>query len=140
MLCGSLFYGLSKEKRYLHLDPIANLNDNLSDYIEAKPPDKIFNKWEQSTVEAEHVIKKLTLENQTILDPWMDSGTTGLAAINLGRKFIGIEKDQEKFAIAKKRLENNINKQNVSNQSSESSTTTTVVDNQQSTVLKEDRW
>ena len=98
-------------------DPIANLNDNLSDYIEAKPPDKIFNKWEQSIVEAEHVIKKLTLENQTILDPWMDSGTTGLAAINLGRKFIGIEKDQEKFAIAKKRLENNINKQNISNQS-----------------------
>ena len=31
-------------------DPIANLNDNLSDYIEAKPPDKIFNKWEQSTI------------------------------------------------------------------------------------------
>ena len=97
--------------------PIASLNCSLYDYIESKPPDKILHQWEQSTVEAEHVIKKLSLENQTILDPLMDSGTTGLAAINLGRKFIGIEKDQEKFAIAKKRLENNINKQNVSNQS-----------------------
>lgn len=34
----------------------------------------------------------------------MGSGTTGIAAISLGRKFIGIEKDQEKFSIAKKRL------------------------------------
>ena len=67
---------------------------------------------------AKHIIKKLTLrESGQIYNPWMDSGTTGVAAINLGRKFIGIEKDQEKFAIAKKRLEDNINKQNISNQS-----------------------
>lgn len=41
----------------------------------------------------------------TILDPFMGSGTTGVAAIQLGRKFIGIEKEQKYFDIACKRIE-----------------------------------
>lgn len=40
-----------------------------------------------------------------ILDPFMGSGTTGVAAIQLGRKFIGIEKDPKYFDIACKRIE-----------------------------------
>jgi len=39
-----------------------------------------------------------------ILDPFMGSGTTGVAALNLGRKFIGIEKEPEFFEIACKRI------------------------------------
>lgn len=42
---------------------------------------------------------------QTILDPFMGSGTTGVAAIQLGRKFIGIERDPKYFDIACKRIE-----------------------------------
>ncbi len=41
---------------------------------------------------------------QSILDPFMGSGTTGIAAINLGRKFIGIELDPIYFDIACRRL------------------------------------
>ena len=42
---------------------------------------------------------------KSILDPFMGSGTTGVAAIQLGRKFIGIERDQKYFDIACKRIE-----------------------------------
>ena len=42
---------------------------------------------------------------QTILDPFMGSGTTGVACVNLGRKFIGIELDPGYFDIAVRRIE-----------------------------------
>ena len=41
----------------------------------------------------------------TILDPFMGSGTTGVACVNTGRNFIGIELDQGYFDIACKRIE-----------------------------------
>lgn len=41
----------------------------------------------------------------TILDPFMGSGTTGVACAKLGRKFIGIEIEQKYFDIACKRME-----------------------------------
>ena len=40
-----------------------------------------------------------------VLDPFMGSGTTGIACKNTGRDFIGIEKDPEYFKIAKARIE-----------------------------------
>ena len=42
---------------------------------------------------------------QTILDPFMGSGTTGVAALQLGRKFIGIEREPKYFDIACRRIE-----------------------------------
>jgi DNA modification methylase len=42
---------------------------------------------------------------ETILDPFMGSGTTGVACVNLGRKFIGIEIDPGYFDIACRRIE-----------------------------------
>lgn len=43
---------------------------------------------------------------QTILDPFMGSGTTGVAAVQMGRTFIGIEREQKYFDIACQRIEN----------------------------------
>ena len=40
----------------------------------------------------------------TILDPFMGSGTTGVACVKTGRKFIGIEKEPKYFDIAVKRI------------------------------------
>lgn len=42
---------------------------------------------------------------ETILDPFMGSGTTGVACVQLGRKFIGIEQDPDYFQIACERIE-----------------------------------
>jgi DNA modification methylase len=44
-------------------------------------------------------------EGETVCDPYMGSGSTGIACIRTGRKFIGIEKDARYFEIARKRLE-----------------------------------
>lgn len=46
-----------------------------------------------------------TLPDQTILDPFMGSGTTGVAAVQMGRDFIGIEREPKYFDIACKRIE-----------------------------------
>ena len=56
----------------------------------------------------EYLIKTYTLENETVLDFTMGSGSTGVACKNLNRKFIGIEKDNKYFEIAKNRIENHI--------------------------------
>jgi site-specific DNA-methyltransferase (adenine-specific) len=52
----------------------------------------------------EYLIKTYTLENETVLDFTMGSGSTGVACQNLGRNFIGIEKDEKYFEIAEKRI------------------------------------
>lgn len=53
----------------------------------------------------EWLIKIHTNEGQIVMDPFMCSGTTGLAAVNLSRGFIGIELDEKYFSIAKDRIE-----------------------------------
>jgi site-specific DNA-methyltransferase (adenine-specific) len=52
----------------------------------------------------EYLIKTYTNEGETVLDNTMGSGSTGVAAVNANRRFIGIEKDDNYFEIAQKRI------------------------------------
>lgn len=52
----------------------------------------------------EYLIRTYTREDETVLDNTMGSGTTGAACANLNRNFIGIEKDEKYFQIAKERI------------------------------------
>lgn len=56
----------------------------------------------------EYLIKTYTNENELVLDFTMGSGSTGIACKNTNRRFIGIEKDENYFKIAKDRIEGNI--------------------------------
>ena len=60
---------------------------------------------QKNTLLMEWLVKIHSNENQVILDPFMGSGTTGVACKNLNRKFIGIELDENYFNIAKDRIE-----------------------------------
>ena len=55
----------------------------------------------------EYLIKTYTQEGETVLDFTMGSGSTGVAAKNLNRSFIGIELDEKYFEIAKERINAN---------------------------------
>ena len=52
----------------------------------------------------EYLIKTYTNEGEAVLDFTMGSGTTGVACVNLGRKFIGIELDEGYFNVASERI------------------------------------
>lgn len=52
----------------------------------------------------EYLIRTYTKEGETVLDNCMGSGTTGVACVNTGRKFIGIERDDKYFQIATDRI------------------------------------
>lgn len=57
----------------------------------------------------EYLVKTYTNEGDTVLDNCMGSGTTGVACANTGRRFIGIEKDDHWFEVARDRIEQAFN-------------------------------
>jgi DNA modification methylase len=81
-----------------------NSLDYISDFIESRSAEKATFEWEQNTIEAEHIISRLTVEGQTVCDPMMGEGTSGVAATKLDRKFIGIEINSKRFDVAKSRI------------------------------------
>lgn len=78
---------------------------NPQSILEFYKRDKVsFHPTQKPTALLEYLIKTYTLEGETVLDFTMGSGSTGVAAKNLNRKFIGIEQDEKYFEIAKKRI------------------------------------
>ena len=64
----------------------------------------LFHPTEKPTDLLEYLIKTYTNEGETVLDATMGSGSTGVACVNTGRKFIGFEKEQNFFEIAQERI------------------------------------
>lgn len=58
----------------------------------------------------EYLIRTYTDEGQTVLDNTMGSGTTGVACVRTGRRFIGIEQDAGYYEIARKRIQEEYDK------------------------------
>ena len=77
---------------------------NILEFSNANQNNK-FHPTQKPVALLEYLIKTYTLENETVLDNTMGSGSTGVACINTNRNFIGIEKDDKYFEIAKNRIE-----------------------------------
>ncbi|MBR1750515.1 MAG: site-specific DNA-methyltransferase [Ruminococcus sp.] len=69
------------------------------------PPNRLKHPNEKPVELLEYLINCTTCEGAFILDCCMGSGSTGVACVNTGRNFIGIELDEHYFTIAKKRIE-----------------------------------
>lgn len=76
-----------------------------------KPSEKVEGKHPTQKPEylLERIILASTEKGQVILDPFCGSGTTGVEAVKYGRKFIGIDVNEEYMEISKKRLEKVLN-------------------------------
>lgn len=64
----------------------------------------VFHPTQKSVALLEYLIKTYSNEGETILDNTMGSGSTGVACVNTKRNFVGIELNEEYFAIAEKRI------------------------------------
>ena len=102
-------YGLSKNidfngsRKYAYPKNIITYNKRSKELH----PSKIVHPTQKPLALMEYLIKTYTNENETVLDFTMGSGSTGVACVNTKRNFIGIEKDEKYFEIAKKRIEEN---------------------------------
>ena len=65
---------------------------------------QVFHPTQKPVKLLEYLITTYTNKNELVLDNTMGSGSTGLAAVNLGRKFIGIEKEENYYQIAEERI------------------------------------
>ncbi len=88
----------NKPKNEKYLRPLILKSPVVSGIERVKHP------TQKSLALMEKIISIHTNPNDIVLDPFMGSGTTGLACKNLERNFIGIESEKEYFQIAKKRL------------------------------------
>lgn len=90
---GVKVYGTYETKRKFYVTPTNKADKELYGHPTIKPLDIITN-----------LVVNSSLEGDTVLDPFTGSGTTGVACVNLGRSFIGIELDKGYYDIAVDRI------------------------------------
>jgi site-specific DNA-methyltransferase (adenine-specific) len=91
-----LFYGRDPKQGTLTPDSFQGCND--SDITTDHPCPKPLKSWTL-------LVARASLSGEVVLDPFMGSGTTGVAAVKLGRSFIGVEREPKYFDIACRRIE-----------------------------------
>lgn len=74
------------------------------DRLPSSQPDKSLHEWAQSEMTFDSLIERFTKTGDAVLDPMVGAGTTGVAALDAKRKFIGIESDPEAFETARRRM------------------------------------
>jgi DNA modification methylase len=91
------FYGRDPHNhgRGMRPNSIAGASDSVDGIDHPCPKPLLFTEW---------LVGRASLISETVLDPFMGSGTTGVACINAGRKFIGIEIEERYFNIAVERI------------------------------------
>lgn len=73
-------------------------------YMFGKPSDKLDHPCPKPVELMKWIIERGTRPGETVLDPFMGAGSTGIACMQTGRKFIGIELDQGYFDLARDRI------------------------------------
>lgn len=96
----SAFRGEGKAQQY------TNYPRNLLEFAnEAVDSRKRLHPTQKPVALLEYLVRTYTNYGETVLDNCMGSGSTGVACVNTGRRFIGIEKDEKYYGIAKQRIE-----------------------------------
>ena len=119
IIWGGNYYDLPPSQGFFIWDKLQPENFSLSmiemAWTNIKTPAKMFRQSVTSYLKEHPTQKPVNLmewcisyckESQIILDPFMGSGTTGVACANMNKEFIGIEKELKYFDIACKRIEN----------------------------------
>ncbi len=82
-----------------------NQCEHIGDYINSGEYDKKFHDWGQTEEGMAQLIERFTVRGDLILDPFCGAGTTGVSAVKMERRFIGIDTDEYAIKQSAKRLE-----------------------------------
>lgn len=99
-------------KKQIELNNVGGLNTDTwhrligsyDNIIYAKPINHRYHANQKDIFSLTALLYLICRKHQTVLDPFMGSGSTGVACIKTGRKFIGIENDKQSFRIAVRRI------------------------------------
>jgi predicted RNA methylase len=75
------------------------------DVIKSPQPEKTDHEWQQNLEAFTELVKRFTHSGMVVCDPFCGTGTTGVAALANGCRFVGLDADSEVLEVARKRLE-----------------------------------
>ena len=87
-------------------DPSKRYPVSIQVFSNHREKENVFHPTQKPVPLLEYLIRTYTQEGETVLDFTMGSGSTGVACVNTGRKFIGIELAEHYFGIAQERISN----------------------------------